>query len=92
LPFTERWLKGKLDELFGENNVTFSIDYNLYKIKTSINQADMNLLNEVKLLFKKVVPANMGWAFKIISVLLEAVLFVGLNVTPRIKMRHVFPL
>jgi hypothetical protein len=85
-------LKLKLEELFGESNVTFSVDYNQYKINASINQVDMNLMNEVKLLFKRVIPANMGWAFEIIAVLLETVLYVGLNVSPKITTRRVFRL
>lgn len=92
LPFTERWLKQKIDELFTVGDVVFSVDYNHYKVNAMINQADMNLLNEVKLLFKKVIPANMTWAFEVVEVLLESVLFVGLNLNTRITTREVFDL
>jgi hypothetical protein len=95
LPFTERWLKGKLDELFGASNVTFSIDYNRYKINASINQVDMNLMNEVKLLFKKVVPANMN-AIANWNMRKEAAISVGayadvnrrIKIYPKIQREH----
>jgi hypothetical protein len=92
LPFTEEWLKQKIEELFGADDVTFGVDYNDYKVSTTLHQADMNLLNEVKLLYKKVIPANMQWRFEIVELLLDSTLWVGLNLTPRIETRQTFDL
>lgn len=59
LPYTENWLKNKLNNTIGEDNYTINIDYNNYSVKIEI----MALYKDIALLLnmdlKEQLSANM---------------------------------
>ena len=57
-PYTYRTVKGQIELLCGENNYTFDLQNEIYKLKVRVGLAAKGKLDEVNLTLRKTVPAN----------------------------------
>ena len=60
-PFTERYLKERLVEMFGEGNFELYIDYNKYQLKLESSVSNYNWFKEAEILIREIKPANIEY-------------------------------
>lgn len=60
-PFTERYLKERLVEMFGEGNFELYIDYNKYQLKLESSVSNYNRFKEAEILIREIKPANIEY-------------------------------
>ena len=74
IPFTERYLIDYLNNLLGENNWDYEIDYNNYTLVVSSLIPGRLWYNELVLFLTNIVPVNIDWSIELFTASWDAVL------------------
>ena len=59
-PFTYRWLESILRDRVGEGNYTIDLNHNKYEVDIRITHDDVNMINEFRIFFRDLLPANLA--------------------------------
>lgn len=73
IPFTERFMVAQLNEMLGEGNWNYTIDYNSYKLTINSLTPGKEWLVEVISFLERTVPVNIAWEIKTFSASWSAV-------------------
>lgn len=73
IPFTEEYLKQKLDVIIGPGQWNYNINYNNYTLDIYITTPGRSWLNELKHLCESIIPCNIDWEIHIYAATWQAV-------------------
>lgn len=73
IPFTERFLQIRLDEILGKDQWEYEIDYNNYYIHIRTLVPGNSWFIELMDFFNKIIPCNMEWELTLFAVNWQAI-------------------
>lgn len=65
IPYTERALQAIMDNIMGEGNWSYELDYRNYSLIINSLRHGKNWVNEMKLTLNKIIPANLLYTLNI---------------------------